>query len=279
MIENNNFIKVLTGEEIYPFRYSICTLASRPDEYQEMVVSFISAGFLPDICEYLCIDNCEANSYEAFAGINKFLREAKGQYLIICHQDIILHDHNIDDLSSRIRHMDSIDPKWAILSNAGGINFKYLAMHVTQKSGNKLFETLLPLKASTVDENFIVVKNEANLALSDNLSGFHMYGTDICLIADILGYTAYVIDFNLTHKSDGNVDKSFFENRRELMRKYRKALRPRFISTTITRFYLSGNRLSYFLFNLPFVMFFVRQYYKYLKPKSNYYRKISTNNE
>ncbi|NEU08985.1 hypothetical protein GZH53_11735 [Flavihumibacter sp. R14] len=272
MIKNNNFIKVLSDEVTHPFRFSICTLVSKPDEYREMVESFLTAGFNPRLCEYLCIDNSSSNCYEAFSGINRFLREAKGKYLIICHQDIVLHDSNINDLNSLIEQMDSIDSKWAILSNAGGINFKYLAMHVTQKSGKQLFEHFLPLKASTVDENFIVVKKEANLALSDNLSGFHMYGTDICLVADILGYTAYIIDFNLTHKSDGNVDKHFLKNRNDLMRKYRKALRGRFVSTTITRFYLSGNRLAYFLGNLPVVMFFVRQYYKYFRSKSNYHQ-------
>lgn len=278
MISNSKLINVLSAEENYSFRYSICTLVSKPSEYQEMFDSFQKAGFQSG-CEYLCIDNTSANSYEAFGGINRFLREARGKYLIICHQDIVLHDHRIQDLDSRINEMDSIDSKWAVLSNAGGINFKYLAMHVKQKSGNQLFEPLLPLRAITVDENFIVVKNSANLALSNNLAGFHMYGTDLCLIADILGYTSYVIAFNLTHKSDGKVDKTFYTNRNDLIKKYKIALRPRFISTTITRFYLSGNQVGSFFCNLGFVMFFVRQYYKYFKPKSNYFRKISRNNE
>ncbi|MDB5121464.1 MAG: hypothetical protein JWN56_2682 [Sphingobacteriales bacterium] len=268
-----SFVKTLSSTERFPFRYSICTLVSKPQEYQEMINSFIQAGFSTDLCEYLCIDNSKTNTYDAFGGLNRFLREAKGEYIILCHQDILLHDHNINDLDKRIEEMDFIDANWGILSNAGGINLKYVAMHVTQNSGNRLIEHLLPLKTKTVDENFILVKSTSNLALSHNLKGFHMYGTDICLICETLGLTSYIIDFNLTHKSNGNADASFYKIRKELMRKYRLAWRGRFISTTITRFYISGNNLAFKLFNTGISMFLARQYYKFFRRKNKYYCK------
>jgi len=267
-----NFVKTLSSNEKFPFRYSICTLVSKPREYEEMINSFVQSGFTPEICEYLCIDNSNANTYDAFSGLNRFLREAKGEYIILCHQDILLHDHTISDLDKRLEEMDVIDANWGVLSNAGGINLKYVAMHVTQNSGNRLIEHLLPLKTKTVDENFILVKNTSNLALSHDLKGFHMYGTDICLISETLGFTSYIIDFNLTHKSDGNADASFYKIRKKLMRKYQKAWRGRFMSTTITRFYISGNGIRYILLNSGISMFLVRQYYKIFKKKRNYQR-------
>ena len=268
-----SFVKTLSSNEKFPFRYSICTLVSKPQEYEEMAESFIRAGFEMAICEYLCINNSKTNTYDAFAGLNRFLREAKGEYIILCHQDILLHDHTINDLDKRVAEIDIIDNNWGVLSNAGGINLKYVAMHVTQKCGNKLIEPLLPLVAKTVDENFILVKNASNLALSHNLYGFHMYGTDICLIAETLGLKSYIIDFNLTHKSNGNADASFYKSRKELMRKYRLAMRGRFMSTTITRFYISGNFIGYKLLNSGISMFLVRQYYKIFKAKSQYQSK------
>jgi NaMN:DMB phosphoribosyltransferase len=54
-----------------------------------------------------------------------------------------------------------------------------------------------------------LIKKQANLAVSSDLRGFHFYGADICLIASILGYNAYVIDFHLYHESTGNMDKEF----------------------------------------------------------------------
>ena len=270
---NHSFVKKISEEEQFKYRYSICTLVSKPQEYHEMVDSFISAGFHLSFCEFLYFDNSERNTLDAYAGLNRFLREARGKYVILCHQDILLHDHAIDELDKRIREMDNIDPQWGILSNAGGINLKHVAMHVTQDSGNRLLEEDLPLKATTVDENFILVKNDANLALSHDLNGFHLYGTDICLIADVLGFNSYIIDFNITHKSDGNPDISFNNLRIALIKKYRIAFRNRFMSTTITRFYISGNRLSAFLCNSGLIMFLTRQYYKLFKPKKGYVSK------
>lgn len=257
----------------YNYRYSICTLVTNSAEYSEMVASFIEAGFTENICEFLYADNTRENSFEAFGGINCFLQEAQGKYIILCHQDILLHDDKIDVLESRIAEVDALDSNWAILANAGGINLKHIAMHVTQKTGHRLIETKLPLKAISSDENFILVKNEANLALSSDLQGFHLYGTDICLIADILGFNSYIIDFNVLHKSDGNADKDFYKIRTALMKKYQSAFKGRFMSTTITRFYISGNSISSSAYNTAFFLFLARQWYKVFKPKKEYHLK------
>ncbi|MEJ6981170.1 hypothetical protein WG906_11950 [Pedobacter sp. P351] len=242
-------------------------------EYNEMVTSFIDAGFTEEFCEFLYADNSKENVFDAFGGINRFLQEAEGRYIILCHQDILLHDDNISVLEKRIEEMDALDPHWGILANAGGINLKHVAMHVTQKTGHRLIETKLPLKSISSDENFILVKNEANLALSSDLQGFHLYGTDICLIADILGFNSYIIDFNVLHKSDGNPDKGFYKMRTALKKKYRSAFKSRFMSTTITRFYISGNSLSSSAYNTALLLFLARQYYKIFKPKKGYHLK------
>ena len=69
---------------------------------------------------------------------------------------------------------------------------------------------------------------------SRDLHGFHLYGADLCLIADILGYSAYVVDFHLRHKSVGNKGSTFEVVRAELIEKYRRALRYRVIGTPST---------------------------------------------
>ncbi|WP_184546830.1 hypothetical protein [Mucilaginibacter sp. FT3.2] len=38
-------------QPVYKYRYSVCTLVTRKQEYLEMYNSFIEAGFTPDICE------------------------------------------------------------------------------------------------------------------------------------------------------------------------------------------------------------------------------------
>lgn len=256
--------------EVFAFEFSVCTLVTDLNEYKEMRDSFTAGGFTADICEYLYIDNSSKNTFEAYAGLNRFLREAKGEYIILCHQDILLEKHSIDDLRTRISEMDKADPYWGVLGNAGSVNIKYRAVHLSQSFEQKSKEKYLPIRVQTLDENFIIVKSSANLALSVDLEGFHFYGADICLIADVLGYNCYVIDFKLLHKSEGNDDKKFYLLKRKLIRKYAKAFRSRFIGTTVTRFYISGSRLCSLIGNTHFVLFFARQYYKIIRPKKLY---------
>lgn len=81
----------------------------------------------------------------------------------------------------------------------------------------------------TLDENFLIVRRAANLAVSHDLAGF---GTVICLIAEVLGASCYVIDFHLRHKSAGVMDDAFHSVRERLIRKYRTAFRSRWVVTT-----------------------------------------------
>jgi hypothetical protein len=262
--------KALTEEVTYPYEFSVCTLVTRKEEYGQMMGSFVSRGFTRDCCEYLYIDNSEGCRYDAFSGLNLFLQQAQGKYIILCHQDVLLQDHGKDDLIQCIKQMDRVDPHWGVLGNAGGVNLKWLARHITSLSGERHVETLLPLRVMSVDENWMVVRKDANLALSRDLRGFHMYGSDICLIADTLGYRSYVIDFNLLHKSEGNADASFYKLRGDLINKYRRAFRSRFILTTITRFYISGCNWASLVWNTRLGLFLARQYYKFFTKKTDY---------
>jgi len=175
-----------------------------------MVEFFIKQGFTYNDCEFLYVDNTQSSTFDAFAGFNRFLSISPGEFVIVCHQDILLSIISRINFEARIGEISKVDTRWAILSNAGGVNLKHTVMHVTHGNGEFLEEPLLSLKMQTVDESFILVKNDANLALSSNLEVFHLYGTDLCLIARVLGCTSYAIDFRCIHKNTGNANKSFY---------------------------------------------------------------------
>ncbi|WP_053406124.1 hypothetical protein [Persicobacter sp. CCB-QB2] len=259
----------ITVEEDFSFEFSICSFVTDLNEYEEMVASFQAKGFSASNSEFLFVDNSQGNSFEAFGGINRMLRQARGRYVIICHQDILLQEDGKAELEAKIAEIESIDPNWGILGNAGGVNLKYNAFHISHPQED-LREQHLPLKAINLDENFLIIKAAANLNTSADLKGFHLYGTDICLLANIRGYQAYVIDFKIFHKSKGNANKSFFEIKNALKNKYEKAFAGRFVGTTITRFYVSGSKWKNLVINSGFVMFWARQYYKFFKPKKHY---------
>ncbi len=243
--------------------YSICTLVSRMDEYLEMISSFKAAGFDDDSCEYLYIDNISGNSFDGFSGFNQFLLEAKGKYIIICHQDILLSYDNRVKLEQNIAQIEQKDANWAILSNAGAAGPKNIIYRVTEPESEYAQRGKVPSKVHSVDESFIVIKHSANLAVSSDLNGFHFYGTDLCLVASLLGYSSWVIDFNIFHKSKGKIDASFKSIRKEMIAKYNYFMRSRYIQTTNTNFLLSSNVLLSILDLFPVYRFFLRQYFKW----------------
>ena len=96
----------------------------------------------------------------------------------------------------------------------------------------------------SLDENFIVLKRSARVGFSADLKGFHFYGADICLCADIMGFSAYVIGFHLRHLSQGRMSPAFYEGREAFRAKWSRALRPRWMQTTCGLLLLSGNRVG-----------------------------------
>lgn len=222
--------------------YSICVCVTRPAQYGEMVESFRTAGFGPPSTEFLYVDNSGANTLDAFAAYNLFLRVARGRYVILCHQDIVLLDDR-QQLDLRIAELEQRDPGWALLGNSGGVSFTSVASRITDPWGaDKRLGGPFPVQVQSLDENFIVARAAANLALSSDLGGFHLYGTDLCVIADILGHRAYVIDFHIWHKGRGTLDESFYAIRRALIAKFNRAFRARAIATTCTALVLSASR-------------------------------------
>lgn len=275
MQKNINALEIDSYVEKKTPDYSICTLVTNKKQYGDMLESFKNAGFTEDRCEYLYLNNTEKNKYDAYSGINKFLNIAKGRYIILCHQDLILHKDKINKLDTIIEDISKRDPDWAVLGNAGGTVPGQQAYLLTEFDGNHLERGELPSKVNSLDENFILIKKSANLSVSNDLEGFHMYGTDLCLIANILGYTCYVVNFHLWHLGgastetdkvkESHVTYSFDIMRKKIIDKYQKAFSPRFIQTTCTIFYISDSKIKNYLFNNKHVFSIQKRKHKWFK--------------
>lgn len=230
------------------YKYSICTLITNEDEYQVMLDSFRKKGFNDTNTEFIYIDNISMNTFDAYSGINHMLNISTGQYIILCHQDVVIRYDDESILFERLLQLDKKDKNWALAGNAGGIDLRHTAAIITDPNGT-IIRGRFPQRVKSLDENFIIVNQCNRIAASGDLTGFHLYGADLCLIADILGYSSYVIDFHLLHKSKGDINQSFFDCKKSLIQKYNRSLRSRYIRTTCTRFFLSKSRFYSSLFN------------------------------
>jgi hypothetical protein len=171
------------------------------------------------------------------------------------HQDVLCIDTK-DKLLECLSKLTELDNHWAICGNAGAISYHEDAMYINN-AGQIKISANLPARVISLDENFLVIKHDSNLTISSDLSGFHLYGTDLCLIGDILGYHAYVIPFMVKHLSYGNQQELdryipvFFKN-------YGRKLRNRYIETTCTRFYLTNGITKSRIVNYPLVLSFIK---------------------
>ncbi|MEO0729153.1 MAG: hypothetical protein AAFR23_00655 [Pseudomonadota bacterium] len=220
--------------------YSIITLVTETAQYAAMRRSFELAGFDTETCEFIAIDNRANNSLDAYAGLNLGLNRARGRVVLLCHQDVRLTHDGRAELDARLRHLSAHDPNWAVAGNAGGVAPGELAIRISDPHGHNQNVGSFPAQVASVDENFIIVRGDVHVGFSSDLSGFHLYGTDLALSASMAGYTTYVVDFHLTHLSPGDKSSGFEDAEAAFVARWSEKLRPRWLRTTCTLMYIDG---------------------------------------
>jgi len=236
--------------------FSVCTLVTDYQQYQQMVRSFHEHGFSGSDCEYLFLDNSATNRYDGFSGINRLLQTARGRYIVVCHQDILLIDDK-DALLARINDLNRQDGSWAVLGNAGFTTDRDLAIRITDTYGQDVKRGDLPARATGLDENFLLIKADSRVSLSNGISGFHGYGIDICVSAQMSGYNAYVIDFHLHHlggrsvaaRRSATLKQELDDSKSRLIEAYANRMRSRWVGNTSAQFFISGSRLLAYAMN------------------------------
>lgn len=238
----------------YSKRFSICSLVTDLDEYQEMLNSAKKAGFDGDDVEYLFADNTQGNTLDGFSGFNRFDAEATGEYLIMCHQDVLFDFDTRQVLEDRIAELDRLDSDWALAGNAGKSHSGHAIIRISDPLTANIKQGNFPAKVQTLDENILVYDRKKPIVCSNQLSGFHLYGSDLCLNAEALGYSNYVIDFHLLHKSTGNPNEAYFAIQKNLMDLHRQRKQSAVIQAMCSRFYVSSSRLGMALMNRAWLL-------------------------
>lgn len=251
-----NNVKILSPiPETEKFHFSICSIVANPEEYQLMKDSFVAKGFTDD-CEYIIADNSAGNQFDAYQAIARFIKTANGRYIIVVHQDVRCIDERAQ-LENCLQELTNKDKAWAVCGNAGAKGYHDAVVHIT---GTRMRETYegLPVKVNSLDENFLVLNAHSNISISWDLSGYHLYGTDICIVAQVLGHTCYVIPFMVLHLSEGNVEdlKKYVPG---FVQRYGDKLNFGYIQTTCTKFFLGRSARKNKWLNSPFIFFLIKQ--------------------
>lgn len=214
-------------------RYSFCSLVTNPGQYADMVGSFRTRGFDGPDVEFLYADNTGGNGHDGYAGLGTMIHKARGRYVILIHQDILAIDDRAQ-LDTVLGDLTARDPDWAVAGNAGATARGKVARRMTSYMGYDDRMGDLPAKVETLDEDMLILRREANLAPSRDLEGFHLYGTDLVQQAVFRGWSAYVIDFHVEHLGLSEIDDAFITAIDAFRDKYRRATRPKLLSTAVT---------------------------------------------
>jgi hypothetical protein len=224
------------------FAYTFCTLVTDHQLYSGFVDSAKTAGFSED-CEFLTVDNTGATQTDAYSGLNSMIEQSRGKILILCHQDILFDFDDRKALEDRLRELEQQDPHWGVCGVAGRPeNGRTQVTRITVKFGDDQRVGEFPSQVVCLDECILITKRSSGVRLSRDVSGFHLYGTDICLIAGLLGYKAFVINFHLRHLGAANMGSSYDDAYNDFKRKWSFALRDRYIRTTALPIFLTGRR-------------------------------------
>jgi len=157
-----------------------------------MVESFKRAGFTGPDVRYTLEEG------DPFAAITR-LGASREDYVILVHQDVRCDlGYSLQDLAGRLEELTQFDSTWAVAGNAGVTRNLTYVRHLSDLYGAS-FETKLPRKVVSLDENFLVLRTARGPRCSSALSGVHLYGSDVCLTGASDGSSSYVIDFRISH--------------------------------------------------------------------------------
>lgn len=173
------------------------TLVTNTDQYEAMRASLAKSGFDETNALFTIFDNRERNEFEPFSAVSRAVKEARAPFVVFCHQDLMF-DQGPAELRAAIAEVEAIDPKWAILGNAGQMTSFMIVSNFDSPHGPSVRGDL-PARVLTFDENFLVIKRDSGLDCSPEISGFHLYATDLCWRAYERGFTAYVLNFKVLH--------------------------------------------------------------------------------
>lgn len=224
--------------------FSICTMVNDWNKFQKFRSNWGKMGFSSRECEFLICDNSRKNQFDGFEAGRHFLQQAKGQFIMIAHLDSRPMETK-GKILSILQKLDSIDPKWAVVGNAG----------VHRKTGESILLGLtmpgcptpkhknefVPVQA--LDENLLIIKADARLTFSHDLHGFHFYGLDLCDLARRLGRTCYVARLKWYHNSHGTLDRSFHQARQRFEAKMIHYRRPKLFGTNCGFLSFSGSEI------------------------------------
>lgn len=206
-IVNNNWQKVKLPKQ---YDFSIITLVHNLDDYKDFLDS-LKTQIGKFSVEIIGIPNFYNQFTSSYKALNTAADTANGNFLIYCHDDIVVKEDWLNSIATNIESLNRQAINWGVLGSAGITLEDKSAFFLIDEEGNELWKTDSSIQhdkpyyeVKSLDEMCLITDRNKNIRFSDNdLSGFHFYGINLCLVAKSRGMNNYAINSYIHHKSDG----------------------------------------------------------------------------
>lgn len=167
--------------------FSVVTCVNDIQEYTDHVIGSLLRNNTKKNYELIPIIN-KGNPYSAAEALNIGIEQARGEIIMMPHQDIIMYKNFINQFYECIHKIEKEDKNWGVVGTAGLTEFGLVTgiVHEGWENRNFWMGTVMKMvyPVQTVDEHFLAIRKASGLKFdSRTADGFHIYGPDICLNA------------------------------------------------------------------------------------------------
>jgi hypothetical protein len=135
---------------------------------------------------------------------NSGMERALTDLVVFAHQDVYFPNGWLDSLHRTLDLLSSTDPNWGVLGVWGGVpdggppgHMYWTGVHGT---AGKPFNGVREVRS--LDEVVLILRKSSGIRFDENLAGYHLYGTDICLEANRRGRKCYVFPGFCVHNTN-----------------------------------------------------------------------------
>jgi GT2 family glycosyltransferase len=250
------FNNELRYQERKTSKFSIVTIVNDKDQYINFLNDVKKQKYDYDV-EIIALPNFDNLYTSAAEALNIGLDVSESEYVILCHQDLRVPENWLETIHEHIKNIRIKLDDFGVLGVAGSWNDKrgdggisYLNDSNTIQA-KKVYPNFVEVQC--LDEACLIVKKENSYRFdSQSFTGYHGYGSDLCLTYIVNGKKNFAINAPCDHLSDGIKNLSTHEGLQSylqamftLFKKWRGQL-PSFRNTT-ANFKAQENSIYFFI--------------------------------
>ena len=202
----------------------ICPTNNRNQLNRDLIASLDKQTFKD--YELIIIDTINKKYDSAIDALNEGVSNAKGEYLLFVHQDVVMNDEK--ELENIYNYICNIE-HFGVVGIAGVTNKKneYVGNitdgHDRRKISDKYIDS--PTEVFSIDEVLFIIKKEQleKFPFNKENKTWHLYAVEYSIDMHENNEKVYVIPSNIYHESNGrSMNDSYFLEIKRISKKYRK---------------------------------------------------------